>query len=613
MTVAPLHPDEARRQAALDRLRVLDTAPEERFDRITRLASRLLGTPIALVSLIDRDRQWFKSTVGLDDSETPREVAFCAHAVAEPGLARLVVPDALDDPRFADNPLVTGVTGIRAYAGQVVHSPDGYPIGTLCTIDVRPREFDERELEILADLATMVEDELIRSDEAELMVRLDESERSKSVLLDALDEGMVLFGADGTILQWNRRAVQILGADDLRDPRVAEMTGRWEMTRRDGTRWEPLEHPAVQALCTGEPVTDQLIGIVVDDEQRWLRVSCRPIIGHDGSPASIVAVFSDVTAELALQESSAALAQALDRAEEFSRVALESLGEGVILLDETGRIRLMNPAAERTLRTDAEQLGEVVRSGAILTVRDDGSPVPMREMAAGRALFQRESVHDEVVRWVRDDGEISLLRVNSAPTVFDDGVRGAVVALSDVTERQRLLDEIAHRAAHDELTGLANRSVMIDQLTRALARAERAGNHVGLCYLDLDGFKGINDALGHAAGDQVLVDVADRLRASVRAGDTPVRMGGDEFVVILDPIHDAADAVAVAARLRDAVLGGHQQPWGPLGVPGMRCGLSVGVAISSPGDDLDLLAARADAALYESKARRSSTVELSVA
>jgi diguanylate cyclase (GGDEF)-like protein len=273
----------------------------------------------------------------------------------------------------------------------------------------------------------------------------------------------------------------------------------------------------------------------------------------------------------------------------------------------------MNPAARRTLASDPETLTALIRTGAVLTVREDGTPVPMGEMAAGRALFRREAVHDEVVRWVRHDGTLRLLRVNCAPTVFDDGARGAVVALADVTEHQRLLDEIAHRATHDELTDLANRSVMIDQVTRALARAERRGDHVGLCFLDLDGFKAINDTLGHAAGDQVLVDVADRLRASVRAGDTPVRMGGDEFVVVLDPIHGVDDAFTVAARLRDAVLGGGEQAWGPLGVPGMRCGVSVGVAISFPGDDVDSLAARADAALYESKARRASTVELAVA
>jgi diguanylate cyclase (GGDEF)-like protein len=610
---APLHPDEARRQAALERLRVLDTAPEERFDRITRLASRLLGTPIALVSLIDRDRQWFKSAVGLEETETPRELAFCAHAVADPDLTRLVVPDALDDVRFRDNPFVEGPDGIRAYAGQVVHSPEGYAIGTLCTIDVRPRNFDEHELQILADLAVMVEEELVRSDAAELMVRLDESERSKTVLLDALDEGMVLFGADATILQWNRRAEEILGTTDLHEPDVAAMTGRWAMTRRDGTRWEPTEHPAVQAMCTGGPVTDQLMGIEVEGHPRWLRVSCRPILDDAGVTSSVVAVFSDVTAELELQETTVTLTEALGRAEAFAQVALESLGEGVLLLDETGRIRLMNPAAQRTLDSDADTLTALIRTGAVLTVSEDGTPVPMGEMAAGRALFRREAVHDEVVRWVRHDGTLRLLRVNCAPTVFDDGARGVVVALGDVTEHQRLLDEIAHRATHDALTDLANRSVMIDQMARALARAERRGDHVALCYLDLDGFKAINDTLGHAAGDQVLIDVADRLRASVRAGDTPVRMGGDEFVVVLDPIHDADDALVVAARIRDAVLGGGQQVWGPLGVPGMRCGVSVGVAISLPGDDVDTLAARADLALYESKARRASTVELAVA
>lgn len=151
-------PDEARRIEALRRLDILDSAPEERFDRITRLASQMFRVPVALISLIDSDRQWFKSRAGLQAQQTSREVSFCAHAILD--TRALVVPDALGDDRFADNPLVRSEPRVRFYAGQPIAAPDGSLVGTLCLIDHRPRSFDEDDIKALGDLAAMVEREL---------------------------------------------------------------------------------------------------------------------------------------------------------------------------------------------------------------------------------------------------------------------------------------------------------------------------------------------------------------------------------------------------------------------------------------------------------------------
>ena len=156
---APVPEDEAQRLSALHRLRILDTPPEERFDRYTRIAAQLFDVPIALVSLIDRDRQWFKSRHGLDAVETPRETAFCAHAILD--RAVLQVPDALQDPRFADNPLVAGPPRVRFYAGAPLAASDGSLVGTLCLIDQRARQLDEQQLRLLRDLASLVEAELV--------------------------------------------------------------------------------------------------------------------------------------------------------------------------------------------------------------------------------------------------------------------------------------------------------------------------------------------------------------------------------------------------------------------------------------------------------------------
>ena len=150
--------NEKERLDALHRMEVLDTPAEEAFDRITRLAKSVLETPIVLVSLVDEDRQWFKSNQGLDAGESPRNVAFCDHTIrkTEP----MVVENALDDPRFADNPFVTGEPGIRFYAGVPLRTRDGHNIGTLCAIDVKPRTISGQQLNVLEDLARLVVDEM---------------------------------------------------------------------------------------------------------------------------------------------------------------------------------------------------------------------------------------------------------------------------------------------------------------------------------------------------------------------------------------------------------------------------------------------------------------------
>ncbi len=150
--------DEERRLASLHATALLDTAPDERFDRITRLASRLFAVPVALVTLVDRERQWFKSCVGLQIGETPRESSFCAHAVLDRGT--LVVNDALVDQRFAENPLVVTEPRIRFYAGAPLILRDGSCVGSLCVLDRRPRWFAAADIQLLEDLRDLAVNEI---------------------------------------------------------------------------------------------------------------------------------------------------------------------------------------------------------------------------------------------------------------------------------------------------------------------------------------------------------------------------------------------------------------------------------------------------------------------
>ena len=149
---------EETRLKTLRSLNVLDSQPEERFDRLTRMAKRIFGVPIALVSLVDENRQWFKSCVGLHVSETPRDISFCGHAIL--GNDVFIIPDATTDERFADNPLVLNEPHIRFYAGCPLRAPNGSKLGTLCLIDRKSRSLGAEDLETLQDLASMAESEL---------------------------------------------------------------------------------------------------------------------------------------------------------------------------------------------------------------------------------------------------------------------------------------------------------------------------------------------------------------------------------------------------------------------------------------------------------------------
>jgi GAF domain-containing protein len=149
---------EARRLAALRQLDVLDTGPEAPFENIVAIVRTVLSVPMAMVTLVDAERQWFKARVGVDETETPRNISFCTHAVAQD--TPLVIPDAAADLRFAANPLVTAGLGIGSYAGVQLTTTAGFHVGTLCAIDTRPRTYTDSELTLLSEFAKVVVNEL---------------------------------------------------------------------------------------------------------------------------------------------------------------------------------------------------------------------------------------------------------------------------------------------------------------------------------------------------------------------------------------------------------------------------------------------------------------------
>jgi len=213
---APIIPaNELERHAALCRLNILDTPDEDRFDRVTRIAQSYFKTDIVLVSIIDSNRQWFKSRQGLDATETPRDISFCGHAIL--GEDIFYVPNALEDQRFADNPLVTGPPNIRFYAGAPLHTPSGERVGTLCIIHSAPKSLTKEDMRSLRDMADCVEQELAQVNLQETSHALASQKSRLQAVLDTVIDGIITIDDKGVVETFNPAAERLFGyaADEV--------------------------------------------------------------------------------------------------------------------------------------------------------------------------------------------------------------------------------------------------------------------------------------------------------------------------------------------------------------------------------------------------------------
>jgi len=279
MIEAPLPADENDRLRTLHGMNILYTPAEDRIDRVTRLACRLLNVPIALVSLVDNECQWFKSVQGLDASETPRAVSFCAHAILDGDT--FIVPDALEDPRFADNPLVAGEPHIRFYAGQPLVADDGSRLGTLCVIDREPRKLSAEDLETLRDLGGWVASELRLSQlsEAQRQLIAERQDLQRRAMIDSLTR------------VWNRES--ILEVLDREIERAVRERGELGVILADLDHFKQINdtygHPAGDTILRdvaknirGAIRTYDAVGRYGGEEFLILLINCR---NHD--PAAI--------------------------------------------------------------------------------------------------------------------------------------------------------------------------------------------------------------------------------------------------------------------------------------------------------------------------------------
>ncbi len=449
---------ERERLRVLHQFGVLDTAPEVAFDDLAALAGQLCGTPIALVSLVDEDRQWFKARLGLDVCETSRESSFCAHALGSPDL--FVVADTWLDPRFADNPLVTGEPGIRFYAGAPLVTWGGATLGTLCVIDVVPRTLSPRQLEQLRMLGRQVVDQLeLRRQREELAAEIaartlaEEGLRKSRLLFDDVvahaDVAVYAKDLDGRFLLANGSfealvgspAREILGftdhdlfptteADGLvaQDRRVAQgdkgVAFTHGLPHPDGTvhRFRTTRFPLVDAagevyavagVSTDVTELDREMRGRKESEQRW-----RALVEH--SPVAVAVIGTDALFAYA-NPRAAALYGAQDASALIGRPARDFVPER--LRDET-----------------AEMFSSVLGGGEVLGSRwtlrrEDGADVPVEVNAAAIRYFGESAVQIELRDMTVQDAAEGLLRASEARfrALFENSPVGTSECLPDGT------------------------------------------------------------------------------------------------------------------------------------------------------------------------------------
>ncbi|MGY1741218.1 MULTISPECIES: diguanylate cyclase domain-containing protein [unclassified Blastococcus] len=304
--------------------------------------------------------------------------------------------------------------------------------------------------------------------------------------------------------------------------------------------------------------------------------------------------------ELARQEVEAAHAE-LAASTAFTTALLEALPVGIVAADARGRINLFNRVSRAWHGLDADPSVPVDDvPGTFRLVSPTGRPLDVSEIPLFRVLAEGRIANVPIAIADPDD-RLRLVEVSGEPIHAADGtLLGAVVAMDDVTERRALEEELRMAALHDPLTGLPNRTLLVDRLAALVVAAGRSGEPFAVLYCDLDGFKPVNDVAGHATGDIVLRKAARRLRAAVRPGDTVGRIGGDEFVLLCPGLRDELAARDVA----DRVTASFAEPLALANGTRHEVGISVGAVLCDATDTPLTALARADAAMYRVKAAR---------
>ncbi len=587
--------DDPNRLASLHAYAVLDSEPEAEFEQLVKMAAELCDTPMAVISLVDDHRLWFKASYGLSMREMSLPEAFCTQGICQPGFYQ--VPDARSDPLYQHNPLVTSDPGLRFYAGYPLRTQAGHALGMLAVLDTQPRALTPRQREHLQTLATLAMATLeLRRRQHMLHALLGEQSQQHAVLeqlsADIARIGYWQLPAGADQIVWSDEALALLGRQPGQALPMAELTAMIEPDCQQA--WQAA---LAAGFASGAPM-DEECAMQVGAREIHLRWLAGPERDQAGRIIGLRGVLQDVSEFRAVE-------RAAHRWHERFRI-VASLTSDALWEWDVAEDRIW--WGERMYRLLGQQQGVCGQHSALQLVHPEDRARVAQEVSdslasGGNAWSSRFRLRrsDASYAWVEDRAQI----------VRDAGGRAlrVVGCLKDVSaevalEQRRRQDErrIHQLAFFDQLTGLPNRASLLERLQHALASSFRHQQYGALMFLDLDNFKTLNDTLGHDVGDSLLRQVGQRLHDCVRAVDTVARLGGDEFVILLEELGEGATQAALQAETAARkVLAAFAEPF-VLGSVTHDCTASIGVTLfEGASAAIDELLKQADLAMYEAK------------
>jgi len=427
--------------------------------------------------------------------------------------------------------------------------------------------------------------------------RADEWRHLLESSVEAASQGILITDREGMIVWVNPAFTEMTGY--RREEAIGEIP---RTLLQSGAHDDAFYDDIWSTIRAGEVWEGEIVNRRKDGTLFVEQMSFMPVRHRGDEITHFIAIKEDVTEQKQSEE-------ALRRSEVRYRTLVETMAEATVIHDPEGRMTFANEEAEKLLGLEASDIqGRSYADPVWRITTAAGEPFPEQKLPFRRVVATGRPIRDVEFAIERPDGSRRILSVNAAPLSGDEeGLEGVVATFRDVTERHRMEAELRHRSLHDSLTGLPNRALFWDRLEHALERSRRGGEVLAVLFLDVDGFKRINDEHGHAAGDEALRQVADRLRAGVRDADTLARLGGDEFGVLLEDLEDASEADKVVRRLTERFAS-------PIAVAGeealvrMSCGVALaGGGRASEPVTADGLVHRADRAMYAAKAAPGST------
>ena len=582
-------PSEDERIAELYALHINRASSDARLDAVCRLAARLLDVPMALFTLIDERTLWVVAGHGTDIRDIPRREAFGNQTIQVESGDALVLFDLHESERYRDHPWVRGEPHSRFYAGVPIAPRAGLNIGTLCVMDTVPRpDFGAKQVRDLKDLASFIEAHLRLQ---KLQIDRAADEMQFRLIAETTTDVIILANLDTTRRYVSPAARSVLG---------------YEPEELIGTRPLDFVHPD-DADRLRRDLTDVTSGLVPRGRNcyrsrrkdgRWIWIEACVSLTYDplsGSADGYVVSLRDVCDRKEVENE-------LRVSEERLALALDSGSDGMWDWDlAAGEVRGTRQWSS-LLGYGEDEIEPRIEAWESLIHPDDAATT--RRALMDHLTNATPRLETEYRVRTEDGGYVWTL---ARGKVVARDTRGRALRMvgthTNITRRKEVERQLAHMARHDVLTGLPNRLVFYERLQQEISNAERHGYLFAVLACDLDGFKAVNDVLGHSAGDRLLRTVAERLRPVVREGDMVARLGGDEFAIVLGRIDHQRDATKAALRAIEAIER-------PVRIDGRSTsvGVSIGIAIGpKDGRDAEQLFKNADIALYRAKAAGRNT------